>query len=112
MTDRTGTARRDAQCARTLEGVHHRGLSGGQGKRPRESRDKAGRTVDLLCLDATPEQAIQRFAREIVAVHPRLSRTARSPEDLDHAPKARRARGGPLWGLGLGGAASRLPART
>jgi hypothetical protein len=79
MTDRTGTARFDAQCARTLEGVRHRGLSGGQGKRPRESLDEAGRAVDLLCLDATPEESIQRFAREVFAVHTHLSRTARSP---------------------------------
>jgi hypothetical protein len=34
--------------------------SGGQGKRPRESIDQAGRAVDLLCLDATPEESIQR----------------------------------------------------
>ena len=34
--------------------------SGGQGKRPRESIDQAGRAVDLLCLD------VQRVAHEFV----------------------------------------------
>ena len=79
MTDRTGTARLDAQCARALEGVRHRRLSGGQWKHSREPPDQAGPAVELVCLDATPEESIQRFAREVFAVHSHLSRTARSP---------------------------------
>src|SRR5260370_22625852 len=56
---------------------------------PREALREAGRAVELSRLSAAAEEAVQRFSREVLVVHPHVSRTAHTPAARARAQKAR-----------------------